>query len=200
LWLGGRAGLLAFAGHFYENERGARETTGNFLGPGLGAELDVGVRFAHRFVPYVFWERGFMTDGNRFGGRDVRATNNFFGLGFRWTLGSPHDVGFLIDVGVGARSVSVSDDASTYRMRAFEIARLGVGTEIRMSRSFVLSPLVTLSSGTMGSSEGTIDYGPVGSRDGITRPRYTGGARIDETRTYVVFSAGLGAHFDLFGR
>ena len=44
LWAGGRAGLLAYSGGLYVNNQqtGSIETTGNFVRPGLGLELDVG--------------------------------------------------------------------------------------------------------------------------------------------------------------
>ena len=56
LWLGGRAGLLAFGGSLYINDTaasGSKETTGNVVGPGVGLEIDAGARLAKRYVPYI---------------------------------------------------------------------------------------------------------------------------------------------------
>src|SRR5438105_3220535 len=67
LWLGGRVGLLAYSGGLYVNDPylGTIETTGNFVRPGVGLEVDVGARLARRYIPYFGLELGVMGAGHR---------------------------------------------------------------------------------------------------------------------------------------
>ncbi|MFO0675131.1 MAG: hypothetical protein U0169_01225 [Polyangiaceae bacterium] len=199
-WLGVRPSFMTFGGNFYDNERNKLETTGNFIRNGLGLEFDIGARLAKRFVPYFAYERGFHAQGHRFAGSDASASSEFMGAGVRFLLGDPDSVSFLTDLGLGARTVTVSRGNETYSMDTIEYFRVGLGAEIRLSTRFVLSPMASLSSGTMSSSSGTIRYSTEGSGDGLTQPRYTEGQDITTARGYVVFALGCGVHFDLFGK
>ena len=63
LWTGSRASWLAFGYRFYDSPSGAAESTGQWLRDGVAPQLDIGARLARRYVPYLFWEHGFMRDG-----------------------------------------------------------------------------------------------------------------------------------------
>ena len=60
------------------------ETTGNFLGNGVAPQIDVGARISYRYIPYLFWEHGFMGQGHRFDGSQARSSTDFYGIGFRY--------------------------------------------------------------------------------------------------------------------
>jgi hypothetical protein len=200
LWAGGRLGLLGFGGFFYNNENGQGETTGNFITGGLSVEADVGVRLGKRYLPYLFWEHGFVGAGHRFDGESASAATDFRGLGFRYTLGDADSVGFLSDLAIGLRTVSVTAGGSTYKMSALEIFRFGLGAEIRFSTLFTISPLAWVSGGAMSDTSGNVTYGPGGSGDGLTSPTYKNGQPINDQRTYLAVGIGCGAHFDFFGK
>ncbi len=202
LWVGGRLGVLGFGGAFYQNEFNEGETTGNFVRNGLSLGVDVGARLGKRYLPYVFLEHGFMGQGHRFEGSDATSSSDLLGLGFRYTAGDVDSVGFLTDISVGMRTITVKGGGSTYKMSSLEIFRLGLGAEIRISTLFVLSPMATLSGGAMSDTESNshIAFSAEGSRDGITHPTYENGKQISNQRGYIAVGLQCGAHFDVFGK
>ena len=200
LWAGGRLGFLGFGGSFYENEFGQGETTGNFLKNGLSLGIDVGARLGKRYLPYVFLEHGFMGQGHRFEGSDATASTDLLGIGFRYTAGDVDSAGFLTDLSIGMRSVTIHNGSDTFKMSSLEIFRLGLGAEIRISTLFVISPMATLSGGAMSDTSGTTSFSTAGSGDGITHPTYQGGKQVDNQRGYIVLGIHCGAHFDIFGK
>ncbi len=195
LWTGARVSYVAFGFSFYTNDEGKPETTGNLIGNGVAPEVDLGIRLAYRFVPYIFWEHAFLSAGHRFDGTDASASSDFYGLGFRFSSGDADTVSFLTDISIGRRAVSVRNGGQTYTMYGFEIFKIGLGAEIRLTTLLVVSPLLSLSGGSLTDTEGTVRF-----KDGVTEPRFRNGATIGDTRAYVVVSLGLGLHFDLFGR
>lgn len=201
LWTGARLGLLAFGSDFYENENQHPEVTGNFIRNGLGVEVDVGARLARRYIPYVGVELGLHKAGHRFEGTNASAYSTFFGIGFRsiWVDLEPDTAGLLTDLSFGIRTVGVTNGGESYKMTALELFRLGIGAEIRLSRVFTISPMLTLSGGAMNHTSGSISYAP-GQLDGLSHPTYQNGAAIDQQRGYLVVNLGCGAHFDLFGK
>jgi hypothetical protein len=201
LWAGGRASYVGFGFSFYENEKGNSETTGNYLRNGIAPQIDVGARISYRYVPYLFWEHGFMGQGHRFAGGDAAASTNFYGIGFRYLSGDVDSVAFLTDLSVGKREVTVSNGSQTYTMSGIEFFRLGLGAEIRVSTLFTLTPLFSISSGAFNDTEGDISFKCAPScADGVNGPTYKNGRVIEQARAYVVLSLGLGVHFDLFGK
>jgi hypothetical protein len=200
LWVGGRAGFLGFGGNFFQNEFNEGETTGNYLKNGLSLGLDAGARLGKRYVPYIFLEHGFMGQGHRFEGSDTTSSADLLGVGFRYTAGDVDSAGFLTDLSIGIRTVTVRNATETYKMQSLEIFRLGLGAEIRISTLFVLSPMATLSGGAMSDTTGSITYSADGSHDGITKPLYENGKQIQNQRGYVVVGIHCGAHFDVFGK
>jgi hypothetical protein len=202
LWTGARLSYVGFGFSFYDNEAGQPETTGNFLGNGIAPQLDLGARLAYRYIPYVYWEHGFMGQGHRFAGTDAKSTTDFYGIGFRYVSGDVDSVGFLTDLSIGMRSINVSNGTQKYSMSGLEFFRLGLGAEIRVTTLFALTPLLSISSGSMNDSEGDISFGCAATTcaDGVSKPTYTNGRLINSSRAYVVLSAGLGIHFDIFGK
>jgi hypothetical protein len=203
LWVGGRLGVLAYWGSLYINNQatGATETTGNFVNPGLGLEVDVGARLAKRFVPYFGYEWGFVAPGHRFDGASATAHTAFYGGGFRYLAGDVDTVSFVSDLSFGFREFSVTSGSSTWTTRAFELFRLGLGAEIRISNLLAVSPMMTLTGGTASETSGNVSFGP-NQGDGMTGPPFTGNAGIPgwaQTSYYAIF-VGCGGHVDLFGK
>lgn len=199
LWTGARLGIIGFGNSFFDNEQGQPETTGNFLRNGLAAEIDVGARLGKRYTPYVFLEHGFMGKGHRFEGSGATASSDLYGIGFRYTAGDVDSAGFLSELSVGVRTITVSNGSETYKMSGLEIFRLGLGAEIRISTLFVISPMAQLSGGTMTDTTGSVTYAP-NQGDGITHPTYQNGQQILAQRGYLILGLGCGAHFDFFGK
>lgn len=200
LWTGARLSFVGFGFSFYDNETAQPETTGNIIGNGVAPQLDLGARISYRYIPYVFWEHGFMGDGRRFEGMNVHSTTDFYGVGFRYVSGDVDSVAFLSDLSIGKRVISVSDGTSSYSMSGLEYFRLGLGAEIRLATLFALTPLLSISSGALNDTDGSIPFACAPScADGVQGPTYTNGKVIANSRGYVVLSLGVGFHFDVFG-
>jgi hypothetical protein len=207
LWTGARLSYVGFGFSFYgdpprgPNQDGAPETTGNFLGNGIAPQIDVGARISYRYIPYLFWEHGFMGQGHRFVGSDAKSTTDFYGIGFRYVSGDVDSVAFLTDLSIGRRVITVSDGSQSYSMSGIEFFRLGLGAEIRLATLFTLTPLFSISGGNLNDTDGSISFSCAPNcADGVQGPRYTNGQVINDTRTYVVLSLGVGIHFDIFGK
>lgn len=201
LWTGTRLSYMGFGFSFYENDRNRPETTGNFAGNGIAPQLDIGARISYRYIPYLFWEHGFLGQGHRFEGSQARSSSDFFGVGFRYVSGDVDSISFLTDLSIGKRVVTVSNGAQSYSMSGIEFFRLGFGAEIRIATLFALTPLASISSGALNDSDGDIAFAcSPNCADGVQGPRYKNGSVIDDSRAYVVLSLGLGIHFDLFGK
>jgi hypothetical protein len=201
LWLGGRVGVLAYSGALYISDAfspSGIETTGNFVRPGLALEADVGVRLARRFIPYFALEVGLVGAGRRFEGTATNAATTFTGLGFRYLAGDVDSVSFASDISLGFRRFQLSNASSTWTATAFELFRLGFGAEIRLSTHFTLSPMLTLSGGSVTETSGSIAFAP-NQPDGMTGPP-TNGIPPAAQQSYFVIVLGCGAHFDLFGK
>jgi hypothetical protein len=211
LWLGGRAGLLAYSGGLYVNDQqtGAIETTGNFIRPGLGLEIDVGARLAKRYVPYLGLELGVAGAGHRFDGTTTASTA-FFGVGFRYLAGDVDTVSFASDLSVGMRQFQVANAGGTWTASGLEIFRLGLGAEVRVSNYFTMSPMITLSGGTLHDTSGKVAFAP-NQGDGQTGPgtilptgaflpfAQSGSIPSGAQTSYYAIVIGCGAHADLFG-
>jgi hypothetical protein len=208
LWLGGRLGVIAYGGSFFDNGAityatdgtpiigNSPETTGNLIRSGLAPalEIDAGARLGKRYIPYVGLELGLVGAGRRFdGGPSTTAGTSFIGVGFRYLAGDVNNASFASDISFGIRKVTLSNDSGQWSMTGLEIFRLGLGAEVRMSNHFTISPMITLSGGAMSDTDGHITFA-----DG-THPAYQDGQSIGTPHNYLVVTAGCGAHFDLFG-
>jgi hypothetical protein len=183
--MGARLGYMGFGGGFYggtNNGGEYTETTGNLVSPGPSLQLDVGVRLGRRYVPFVFYERDFLRAGRRFDGDGATAYSDFYGIGFRYTAGDVNSAGFLTELSIGYRNVSITDNGQTYTMTAFELFRLGLGAEVRLSTLFVLSPMISISTGSMTDTTGSVNFSKQGQADGATGPAFVNGAEITDQR------------------
>lgn len=203
LWVGPRIGFIGFGGSFFEseprrNQPGSSESTGNFVGSGMATEIDLGVRLAQRWVPYVFYEHGFMGQGHRFAGSNARASTDSYGLGLRY--GGADRLGFISDLSIGQRIVRVSNGSETFTMTALEVFKLALGAELRGRSAYTIEATVSASGGSMSGSSGDVTYASAGSADGRTHPVFKNGSLNRNSETYVVLGVGLGIHFDVFGK
>jgi hypothetical protein len=200
LWLGARLGFLAYGGGLYVEDpnTGAVETTGNFIKPGAALEFDVGARLARRYLPYVGVELGLAAPGRRFDAIDTHSSTTFAGVGFRYLAGDVDTVAFVSDISFGLRRFQASNVTGTWSASGFEFFRVGLGAEIRITNYFTLSPLITISGGTLTDTSGSISFGP----NGQAGPPFTGNSSIPSyaQTSYYAVVIGCGAHFDLFGR
>lgn len=192
-------GLIGYGGYLFTNGANQPETSGNFAGAGLSFEVDVGARLGKRYIPYLVWEHAFLAPGHRFEGTNERAASDFLGLGFRLIAGNVDSVGFLTELGIGFRTMTIANDNETFKMTALEIARLGLGAEIRLSTLVTLTPIARLSIGQMSDSSGGITYAP-NQGDGQTNVTFAGGQIAYAPKDYVVVGLGCGVGFDFFGK
>ena len=195
LWAGARASWLAFGYRFYDTPTGAAETTGQWVGDGVATQLDLGARLARRYVPYVFWEHGFMRDGHHFAGTDATTSTNFYGGGIRYLVGDVDGLSPLVDLSLGKRFIRVSNAGQTFTLSGVEFFRLGLGAELRMASHMTGSALVSFATGTPSETDGDITF-----VHGDTKsPPYANGQRITLQRAYVAITIGAALHFDLLG-
>ncbi len=204
LWLGARvSAVMPFGKLWYtDSYRGTGPDWSDYASAGPAIELDAGGRFSRRYMVYGFWQHaalgsGQATDATRAGadanlsglvhGVQTSASTDLVGLGLRWTS-SPDDVGFVVDLGFGYRWLRVKfDDDTTLRLESpFEI-RLGFGADIRVTRTFALSPMFVL-------TDGVFTDGHFESATGTTR-----GLIVDQAG-HGTAELMLGAHFDVAGR
>jgi hypothetical protein len=195
---------MGFGGGFYGVPTAANgvetEWTSQIVSAGPTLQADIGARLAHRFVPFLFYERAFLGAGSQFAGiSGTSASSELFGMGLRFIAGDPDVAAFLTEFSIGERTVSVTANGQTYRMSGFEYFKLGLGAEIRLTSRVVLSPLASLSTGALTNTSGEVTFSSPGS-DGATHPPYENGASIQNQRGYVMFSLTCGVHFDLLGK
>jgi hypothetical protein len=201
LWVGPRLGLLVHGLNFYgHRSEGTSETTGNIVGNGLQTQIDVGARISYHWVPYVFYERGWLAKGHRFDGLSGSASSAFYGIGIYHASGDVDSVAFVSDASFGLREVSVSDGNSTYKMSGLALFNLGFGAEIRVATLFSITPMLRLSLGSMDSTEGTVTFSPDRQGDGRTAPDFVNGETIGNGRMYAAITLGASVHFDIFGK
>ena len=197
---------MGFGNAFYQDlNTGNSETTGRIVGNGPTFQLDLGARLGKAWIPYGFIEHGLLSKGGYFEGTDAHASTTFYGGGLRHVSGDPDSVAFLQDLSVGLRQVSVSRGTEKFTMSTFEWVRIGLGAEIRVHTRFVISPLASISAGSMNDAKGSVDFNfqqaDLFGVEGQARPRYSlsGRESIEASRPYVALMIGCGFHFDLIG-
>ncbi len=204
LWLGGRLGLLLYGGAMYFNPNtGNDEQVSSFVTNGLALEADVGARISKRYIPYLALELGLVGPGSRFqgGGTSATAGTSFLGVGFRFLAGNVNSVSFASDLSFGFRKFQDSNQGQTWTASAFEFLRLGLGADIRFTDYFTISPMVTLSGGTLANTSGSVQFAPNQS-DGVPgTPDAVNHGQIPSSwqSNYYAIVLGCGAHFDLLG-
>lgn len=202
LWVGPRLGLLAHGLGFYGHRSGGTtETTGNFVGNGLQTQIDVGARISYHWMPYLFYERGWLARGHRFDGvSSGSASSTFYGIGIYHASGDVDSVAFVSDASFGLREIAVSDGTNTYTMSGLALFNLGFGAEIRLATLFSITPMLRLSLGSMDSTEGTVTFSPERQGDGRSEPDFKNGETIGNGRMYAAITLGASVHFDIFGK
>jgi hypothetical protein len=191
---------LGFWGHRTDGSSDTTETTGNIIGNGLATQIDVGARISYHWVPYLFYERGWLPKGHRFDGLGGSASSAFYGIGIYHSSGDVDSVGFVEDVSFGLRSVTVGDGNSEYTMTGLALFNIGLGAEIRVMTLFSISPMLRLSLGSFDSTEGSVTYAAERQGDGRSQPDFKDGENIGNGRMYAVITLGAGIHFDVFGK
>jgi hypothetical protein len=207
LWLGGGLGLLVYSGALYISDpsplpgNSGIETTGNFVRPGVAIQPDIGVRLGRRYIPYLTLEVGIVGAGRRFDGAPGRtsASTYFAGVGFRYLAGDVDSISFVGDISLGVRRFQVSNGTGTWSASALELFRLGFGADMRLSSRFTVTPMITISSGTVTDASGNIQFAP-SQPDGQTNPPFTGSIPSSAQQSYFVIVLGCSAHVDLFGK
>jgi hypothetical protein len=200
LWLGLRVGWFVPFGSLYadgallDNGFIARQSVDirDYVHSGPLFELDVGARIARNYTVFGFWERAELsagrdiTDGEQKGG-----SSDFYGAGVRASSNADH-VGFLTELAVGYRRLRAEwdDGGAIEATHAFPEARFSVGADIRLTRAFALSPMVSFGVGGFGevhyvdpNGKSTDLIGAYGSPD-----------------NHGWFELHLGGHFDVFGK
>jgi hypothetical protein len=195
LWLGARGGWWVPFGDLW----GACDASGyscnamNFRdvassGPML--ELDAGVRLGRYYNVYLLWERAQLGKGRGIDGYDqIRAETDFVAVGVRLSA-DPDDVGMLLDLAIGARRFrAVYEGKNELQLSQAPLeSRLGVGVDIRMSRNFSLSPMLTLGLGGFGKAEW------------VTKSEVSDAIPSGfDTLTHGWITLQLGGHFDVLG-
>lgn len=183
-WLGARIGMIVPFGKLsYDDPYGyTGPDWGEYARPGSSFELDAGGRFARRYVVYAFWERGSLGKGRR--DSEARARTDLFGAGFRWTS-HPDETGLVLDVGLGFRSfrADLGDDLALKAISPIEV-RIGIGADIRLGKTFTLSPMMQISNGVFTDVEIETSQGASQSLVRYQAPHGT-------------FGLAIGGHFDL---
>jgi hypothetical protein len=160
LWLGGRGGVLFPNGAAYSNRVASAGNYvvvdpvyfGDLAGPGPSFELNVGGRFARRYIVYGLWEHAFLgTGGDAVRtaplGDQTSASTDLLGVGFRWSS-NPDEVGLVLDAGLGYRWFRESwASGASVDMRGFGEFRIGIGADIRVMDRLALSPMFSWSFG-----------------------------------------------------
>jgi hypothetical protein len=124
------------------------------------------------------------------------------GIGLRYVGGDLERIAFIADLSFGYRWVTIRNANESFTMRSPELFRLGLGAEFRLSSTFAVTPLLTLSGGAMSHANGNITFNP-GQSDGVQTPLYGDAPKsdsIDQETGYLVISLAVGGHFDLFAK
>jgi hypothetical protein len=175
-------------------------------------ELDAGARLARRYTLFLAWERAQLGGGRERSGvdsngdgetdheqpRSRRAESDLFGLGARFSSNADR-VGLLVEMLVGWRRMravwseaKVPSGAPTELVMhnaPFEV-RFGLGADIRLSRTFSLSPMGTIGAGVFRDIDWTK---PDGSRLNAIPPNA-------DRFQHSTFTLQIGAHFDVAGK
>lgn len=193
LWIGPRLGYLFYGLNFYQRTNGTEEGTGGLVGNGLATQLDVGARISYHYIPYVFYEYGFMADGRLFEGTNANTSSRFYGVGLRSVSGDVDSVAFLSDASFGLRDVFISQPDAQLKLTSLALLNIGLGAEIRIQTLFSISPMIRLSAGSMKLPQQT-GNSPLQLAPDAAPPTYAG------NDLYVAISIGVGVHFDVFGK
>lgn len=200
LWLGARLGWFTpFGGIYSQNTvvggyvRQESVPIRDYLGGGPLFEVDVGARLGRNYNLFALWERAQLGGGNGDSGRlGMHGTfdggdTDFWAIGLRAST-NPDRLGFVSELALGYRRARAkfSDGAQLELTDGVLDARIGLGADIRFSRSFTLTPMLTIGAGLFG------DVALVG-RDGKSVDLLRG----NDLDGHGWLTLHLGGHFDL---
>jgi len=204
LWIGMRVGYFVPFGDLWGRCVEGQTTCDHVDGTSFGSvastgpllEFDVGARLGRNYIVYLGWERAQLggasgpSPDESIGYNQRRSESDFLAVGFRLAA-DPDDLGLVLDLAVGARRFRAyyEDNVELQLTEAPLESRLGIGLDIRTSRVFSLSPMLTLGIGSFGKAD-WVNRDYVQSAIPSTSDRLTHGW----------VSLQLGGHFDLFGK
>ncbi len=195
LWLGARFGwFLPFGGLWAQrqtNDALDMVKWSQFASSGPMFELDVGARLGRYYNVYLLWERASLGGGSEDVptiGQSQSGETDYYAIGLRFSS-DPDKVGFLTDLSLGYRRFRAQwDDGTELQLTEAPLEmRIGLGADIRLTKAFSLSPLLTLGAGSFGSAEWVA---PDGTRTDATTPG-------DERAGHGWLTLQLGGHFDI---
>ncbi len=195
-WTGARAGyfmpfgdLLARCNDRYcQNVESIRWRDYASNGPLL--EVDAGARLGRNYTVFLLWERAWLGAGNGEPDTQDGGNTDFWAVAVRFSS-NPDRVGFLTEIAFGYRRARIDlGDGSKLKLdnAPFE-ARLGLGADIRLTKSFALSPMATLG---VGRFDDVVIVEADGTKSDLVRDY--------EPIAHGSFTLQLGGHFDLFGK
>lgn len=200
LWVGARLGLFLPFGNAWGECEGYYASGGcglvravpwsRYAALGGAFELNAGVRIARHFNLFALWEHAELGDGSSVSeGAASFANTDFYGVGLRSSSDADR-TGFVTELVLGYRRFhAVFSDDSELQLTKSVGMRLGLGADIRVSRSFSVSPLLTLGLGSFGEVD------TVGRANSIARQIAL--PADHEPTVHGSFGLQLGAHFDL---
>ena len=156
-------------------------------------EIDAGARLARNYNLFVLWEHAALGNGkaepHANGGQNGGSTD-YYAIGAR-VSSDPDSIGFLTEVDIGYRRFHATwADGSELQLTnaPFEF-RIGLGADIRISRTLTLSPMATIDAGGFGTVK---RLGKGGVKQAVNPP-------VDETGGHAAATLQIGGHFDIAG-
>jgi hypothetical protein len=156
-------------------------------------EVDVGARIARNYVVFALLEYASLGAGdtleNEFGGQS-RGSTQAIGLGMRFSS-NPDNIGLLLELALGWRRFEANWESDTQLVASddFFNTRIGIGMDIRLSRTLSLAPMLTVGGGLFDTIEWHFADGSKAGAFG----------ELSATAPHTVATVQVGAHFDLFG-
>jgi hypothetical protein len=167
---------------------------GGYASSGPMFELNAGIRLGRSYTVFAMWEHAFLGGGeindDPVLGDPTSGNTDLYGAGLRFST-NPDKIGLLLEIGLGYRVFSAGwSNGTSIDFEGESIsARLGIGMNYRFSESFVISPMLTVGSGSFGS--GRITY-----PDGSTRSAMSRG-ELDVPSQHVPVAIQIAGHFDI---
>ncbi len=201
LWVGARLGWFVPFGNVWADAvvqapDGSYVLEGrpwsDFAASGPLLELDVGARLSRNYTVFALWERAQLRSGSAReldGAEQDGAESDFWALGLR-ASSDPNRIGFLTEVAIGLRRARTTfANGVEYQFTDAPLeARLGLGADIRLSRTLTLSPLLTVGVGAFSNVQRVDRNGTVSSlRRGLAQ---------NDGHAWATLM--VGGHFDLF--
>jgi hypothetical protein len=186
LWVGARGGVFVPYGGLYAERSLVTTSFRDVAVGGPSVELDVGARWARKWVAYGFAQLVLLGQGSPSAlsashGEPTGVTTKAAGLALRWTS-SPDGWSPIVELGLGYRwLVATWQDGTSLRLGGFGDAHFGVGANWRLGSQVALSPMLSFSAGSFGSR--SLADEPVGT--------------LGSSYTAIAFD--VGGHFDLLG-